>query len=205
MDAALPRYRGPERRVATEKRYRGVERRARPEQAVGTTRRQDVPRTAQGMDSRAKFLGHPLHQQLVVFPVGLLATAVVFDVVYLLGGGPTMAVVSFWMIVAGLVGGALAVPFGIIDWMAIPEGTRAKSVGAIHGMGNFTVMLLFLLSALVRVNDAAEPLSMALGLSFAGGALALVTAWLGGELVSRLGVGVSAEAGLDAPSSLRKR
>jgi hypothetical protein len=32
--------------------------------------------------------------------------------------------------------------------------------------------------------------------------LALVTAWLGGELVERLGVGVDEGAGLDAPSSL---
>lgn len=195
MDTALPRYTGPERRVSTA-RFHGVERRVALKGTAGS---------AHGMESRAKFLGHPVHQQLVVFPVGLLATAVVFDLIYLFGGSPTMAIVSFWMIVAGLVGGALAVPFGIIDWLAIPEGTRAKSVGAIHGMGNFTVMLLFLLSALIRINDQAEPLQMALGLSITGGVLALATAWMGGELVSRLGVGVSSDAGLDAPSSLRKR
>jgi uncharacterized membrane protein len=28
------------------------------------------------MDSRAKVLGHPIHQMLIVFPLGLLATAV---------------------------------------------------------------------------------------------------------------------------------
>ena len=27
------------------------------------------------MDSRAKLLGHPIHQMLIVFPLGLLATA----------------------------------------------------------------------------------------------------------------------------------
>ena len=30
-----------------------------------------------------KFLGHPVHQMLIVFPLGLLATAVVFDLIYL--------------------------------------------------------------------------------------------------------------------------
>lgn len=35
-----------------------------------------------------------------------------------------------------------------------------------------------------------------------GGALALVTAWLGGELVYRLRVAVDDDAHLDAPSSL---
>ena len=39
-------------------------------------------------------------------------------------------------------------------------------------------------------------------LSFAGIALALVTGWLGGELVERLGVGVDEGANLNAPSSL---
>jgi hypothetical protein len=31
------------------------------------------------MDSRADLLAHPIHQMLIVFPVGLLAMAVVFD------------------------------------------------------------------------------------------------------------------------------
>jgi uncharacterized membrane protein len=44
---------------------------------------------------------------------------------------------------------------------------------------------------------------LALVLSFGGAALATVTAWLGGELVSKLGVGVYSDAGVDAPSSLR--
>ena len=39
-------------------------------------------------------------------------------------------------------------------------------------------------------------------ISFCGVALALVTAWLGGELVDRLGVGVSPNAHLNARSSL---
>ena len=40
-------------------------------------------------------------------------------------------------------------------------------------------------------------------LSFGGVALATVTGWLGGELVSRLGVGVDDGANLNAPSSLQ--
>jgi len=39
-------------------------------------------------------------------------------------------------------------------------------------------------------------------LSFAGAALALFTGWLGGELVTRLGVGVYADANPNAPTSL---
>jgi hypothetical protein len=49
------------------------------------------------------------------------------------------------------------------------------------------------------------PSAGALVLSFAGLLLALVTGWLGGELVDRLGVGVDDGANLDAPSSLSGR
>ncbi|MDB5889817.1 MAG: hypothetical protein JWP47_648 [Polaromonas sp.] len=191
MPATLPRYSGPERRTSSHN-YPGVERRSASRLM------------AQGTESRAKFLGHPLHQQLVVFPLGLLATAVIFDVIYLISEAPVMAVVSFWMIVAGLVGGIIATPFGLWDWMEIPEGTRAKTVGMVHGIGNVAVMALFLLSVLGRINDEAAPPAFAFALAWAGGALALITGWLGGELVSRLGIGVSPDAGPDASSSLRK-
>jgi uncharacterized membrane protein len=158
------------------------------------------------MESRAKFLGHPVHQMLVVFPLGLLATAVVFDIVYLLSELPVMAAVSYWMMAAGLLGALVAAPFGLVDWLAIAPGTRAKKIGKLHGIGNGIVSVLFLGSWLLRgANEAYEPGALGYVLSFAGAALALVTAWLGGELVSRLGVGVSDRAGLDAPSSLDDR
>jgi uncharacterized membrane protein len=157
------------------------------------------------MEPKAKLLGHSVHQMLIVFPLGLLATAVVFDVVHLTTEGPMFAAVAWWMIVAGLVGGAVAAPFGLIDWLAVPSGTRAKAIGAMHGLGNVAVLGLFLASALLRNGPDASPPIAALVLSFGGAALATVTAWLGGELVARLGVGVYNDAGVDAPSSLRHR
>jgi uncharacterized membrane protein len=33
------------------------------------------------VESRAKLLGHPVHPMLIVFPLGLLATAVIFDII----------------------------------------------------------------------------------------------------------------------------
>ena len=154
------------------------------------------------MESRAKLLGHPAHQMLIVFPLGLLATAVIFDVVFLASGMPEMATVAYWLIAAGLIGALVAAPFGTIDWTAIPPGTRAKRIGAMHGIGNVIVSLLFLASWVLRPEPPAEPGTLALVLSFAGAGLAMVTGWLGGELVDRLGVGVSEGANLDAPSSL---
>ena len=68
-----------------------------------------------------------MHPMLIVFPRGLLATAVIFDVIYLAGGDETMAIVSYWMILAGIIGGLIAAPFGWIDWLAIPRGTETVS------------------------------------------------------------------------------
>jgi uncharacterized membrane protein len=50
-----------------------------------------------------------------------------------------------------------------------------------------------------------QPPSMAIILSGIAVGLALITGWLGGELVDRLGVGVDEGAHLDAPSSLSGR
>lgn len=157
------------------------------------------------MDSRAKLLGHPIHQMLIVFPLGLLAMAVIFDLLAIALSNGYWSEISYWMIAAGVVTGLLAAPFGFVDWIAIPAGTRAKRIGAIHGGGNVLVVLLFALSWWLRSDDPRTPATVALLLSFAAGGLALVTGWLGGELVDRLGVGVDDGAHADAPSSLRTR
>jgi uncharacterized membrane protein len=154
------------------------------------------------MESRAKLFGHPIHPMLITFPLGLLPTAVIFDVVYLVTGNPRWPELAFWMIAAGVVGALVAAVFGLVDWLAIPTGTRAKRIGLLHGGGNVIVVALFGISWLLRYRSAEVPSTLALALAFVGLALAAVTGWLGGELVDRLGVGVDEGANLDAPSSL---
>jgi uncharacterized membrane protein len=157
------------------------------------------------MESRAKLLGHPVHQMLIVFPLGLLAMAVIFDLFAIGLANGYWSDIAYWMIAAGVVTGLLAAPFGFVDWLAIPAGTRAKRIGAVHGVGNVVVVLLFAASWLFRGDAPTAPPGLALALSFAGGGLALFTGWLGGELVDRLAVGVDDGAHVDAPSSLSKR
>ena len=157
------------------------------------------------MESKAKILGHPAHQMLIPFPFGLLATAVIFDLVYLVWGNPTMATVAHWMIVAGIIGGLVAAPLGLIDYLAIPRNTRARTVGLVHGLGNVVVLLLFAGSWLLRRDAPEAPDTLALVLSFAGFALAGLTGWLGGELVDRHAVGVDDGAHLNSPHSLSGR
>jgi uncharacterized membrane protein len=156
------------------------------------------------MESKAKLFGHPIHPMLIPFPLGLLGMAVLFDLIQLIGGDwVSIARAAYYMIAAGIVAGLLAALFGAIDWLAIPGGTRAKKIAAVHGLGNVVIVVLFAAAWLLRRNDQPDDASgLPIILEIIGLAGALATGWLGGELVNRLGVGVDPGAHLDAPSSL---
>ena len=154
------------------------------------------------MEARAKIFGHAIHPILIVYPLGLLSAAVIFDVIYLVTGNPTWTTVSFWMIAAGIVGGLLAAVFGLIDYLGIPSGTRAARIGLLHGLTNLGVVILFIASWLLRWNSPEVPSTAAFALSFIAVVGAGLGGWLGGELVERLGVGVTPGANLNAPNSL---
>lgn len=126
------------------------------------------------MKARATLFGHPIHQMLIVLPLGLLTGVVIFDVIHLLTGGEQWALIAYWLIPVGVLSGLMAAVFGVLDWS----------------------------SWLLRGEPGVAPGTLALVCSFAGGGLAMMTGWLGGELVNRLGVGVEEGAHLDAPSSL---
>jgi len=157
------------------------------------------------MDARAKLFGHPVHQMLIVFPLGLLATSFFFDIAYLITRRSDLEIVAYWMIFAGVILGLLAALFGFIDWLAIPHNTRARAIGVWHGLGNVVVTLLFAVSWFTRHANPTAPLPTAYYLSGLAFAIALITGWLGGELVDRLSVGVDEGAHLDAPNSLSGR
>jgi uncharacterized membrane protein len=158
------------------------------------------------METKFKLLGHPVHPMLIVFPLGLLSTAVIFDLLYLATGEESLATFAFWAIAAGVVGGLLAAVFGFWDWLGIPGGTRAKSIGLVHGAGNVGVTAIFAISWLLRVDDPSylPDTVLPLILGVIGALIALFTAWLGGELVYRLRVAVDDDANLNASNSLSR-
>jgi uncharacterized membrane protein len=158
------------------------------------------------MESKAKILGHPAHPILIVFPLGLLATSVIFDLIDYFSLLQISPVVGFWMAVSGVIGGLISAPFGFIDWLAIPSETRAKRVGLIHAIVNVLALILFALSIYGRSNNlnyTASTLSVIL--SVLGLFVALVGGWFGGELVHRLDVSNDPEANLNASNSLWAR
>jgi uncharacterized membrane protein len=142
---------------------------------------------------------------LIVFPLGLLTMAAIFDIIYICTHNGHCADVSYWMIASGIIGGLIAAVFGVIDWVGIPKGTRAKYIGLIHGISNVVVVILFIISWFIRRPNPAAPGMTAMVLGWIGIVIALFAGWLGGELVYRLNVGVDRGANLDAPNSLSGR
>lgn len=155
------------------------------------------------MESKNKLFGHPIHPMLIVIPLGLFISVMIFDTVFLIQGNPMLPTVSFFNISVGIIGGLLAAVFGYLDWMLIPVNTRAKSIGVWHGIGNVVVVVMFSISWWLRnLNLDFAPSTLALVFSYSAIALGLVTTWLGGELVFRMSVGVDRDAHLDASNSL---
>ncbi len=158
------------------------------------------------MESRAKFLGHPVHQMLIPLPAGLFIVAVILDVIDAFVKASWIPTVTFWNLALGVVSALVAAVFGLVDWTKIPSGTRAKRVGALHGLGNGIAVVLFAAAVWLRAGVPDQRAAVgALTLELVAFVLLGVTAWLGGELVDRLGVGVDDGAHLNAPSSLRAK
>jgi uncharacterized membrane protein len=158
--------------------------------------------------TRVNFLGHPVHVMLMPLPIGLLSSTAALDAIDLVRGGGALARASSVNLIGGLASGAVAGLFGAIDYLSsVPRRTRAKRLGAAHGIGNLTALALFGTSLGLRLARRgglrARPPRAATLLEIAGAAILVGTAWLGAEMVNRLGVGVYEGAGPDAPSSLR--
>lgn len=158
------------------------------------------------MKARATLLGHPIHQMLVVVPLGLWTMAVIFDVITVFRPSENLSIASYWNIVAGCIAAVVAATFGLIDWTKIPAGTRAKRIGVMHALTNVGVLILFVIAVGMRYDEPSyvattAPFVIEL-IAFALGGLG---GWLGGELVDRLGIGVYEGAHPNAPSSLSGR
>lgn len=155
------------------------------------------------MDSRVKVLGHPVHQILVPMPIGLLVGSVGMDLWGWSRDDPSWTVAAHRMMGVGILAGMGAAPFGTIDWLSLPADTRAKRVGAVHGGSALAALALFAGSWWLRRNEPDDPPLAARLLSLAAVGVLSLTTWFGGELVARLGVGVSRTAHLNAPNSIR--
>ncbi len=152
------------------------------------------------MDSRLRIAGQAVQPVLVMFPLGLFAMAVLFDLAEVMGAPQIIGQLAYWNIVAGLIGGVLAALAGAVDVMLARAGSRAKRIGVLQGLMNMGVLILFAVLLMVRMRT---PDRVAGGGLFVVELLALAAAvyaaWYGGELVNRRPSPVPAPSGRPAP------
>jgi uncharacterized membrane protein len=144
--------------------------------------------------SRAAIAGHPIHPMLVPFPIAFLVGALVVDVVFASTGNVFWAEAGFWLLAAGIVMGALAAVFGLVDFLSLAR-VRALNAAWMHFLGNGAAMVLAIWNLAQRWGDPATGASgLGIALSAIVVAILLVTGWLGGELSYRYRIGVMSEA-----------
>ncbi len=135
------------------------------------------------------FGGHPLHPQLIAFPLGLLPFSFVMDAMHALTGEQKYADTAYHTMVGGFIGGAAAGAAGAVDYFSIPPGTRSSKTATIHAALNIGVMGLYGLNLLLRGRDR-RPGPLGVLLSAIGTAGLVASGWYGGELVYELGMRV---------------
>lgn len=142
------------------------------------------------LQSKASIKGHPLHPMLVPFPIASFTGALATDIAYWRTADIMWSNFSAWLIMAGLVTGALAAITGLIDF-ASRRAIRAQRPAWPHAIGNTVAMLLSLVNILVHSRDGwTSVIPTGLILSAIVVLILLVTGWLGGSLVYRHRVGV---------------
>lgn len=134
------------------------------------------------------WLGHPLHPAMTDIPIGCWTSSIVLD----LAGMERGADIT---LKAGTIGALGAAVTGAAQWQDLQELDAPRRLGALHAVLNITATGLYAASWVLRDRGARGPGIVA---STTGFALASASAWIGGDLTYRLGIGVSRVAFGDA-------
>jgi uncharacterized membrane protein/nitrite reductase/ring-hydroxylating ferredoxin subunit len=137
------------------------------------------------MRSRASIKSHPLHPMLVAFPIGLLVTSFIFDLISRWRDMPSLAAAAWYCIVAGLIGGAIAAIPGVIDlFSVIPRNSSGRTRGYQHAILNVLMLIAFISVAAYRGGPTVAD-NTSLIISAVGVVLIGISGWLGATLVYR--------------------
>jgi uncharacterized membrane protein len=130
---------------------------------------------------------------LVPIPIGCWILSFACDRAFVLGAGAThWATVSFWSMLAGILGAIAAAIPGVLDMLSL-NGTP-KKIALTHMGLNIAIVLLYAMNFGMRVNGGAIE-GLPLAFSIAAIVLLAVSGWLGGQMVYVHRVGVDDAGG----------
>lgn len=131
-----------------------------------------------------RFLFHPL---VVHFPVALWLTSFLFDLVHARTGESFYATASRYLIGLGLLGAAVAIVTGFVDYVPlVAEGVGAAFINQhrTHSILAYTSAVVYGMIFVVRWRGRGRAASRGryLAMAAVGAALIAATGYLGGEL-----------------------
>ena len=134
--------------------------------------------------------GQPVHSVLAQFPTVCFALTLITDIVYWRTSYLMWQEFSSWLLLAGLIFGALALVAGAIDFM-FGSAVRAERPAWPHAIGGVVVLALASLNSLAHARDGwIAVVPWGLILSVATVIAVVVSNWLGRAFVLHYGVGV---------------
>jgi uncharacterized membrane protein len=140
--------------------------------------------------STASVAGHPIHPMLVPFPIVCFIGAWLTDIAYANTYDPAWATSSSWLLTVGLIMAVFAVIAGAIDYFS-DSPIRSYPAAKVHVIGNIVALVLTIINAFVHSRDGyTSVVPTGITLSTIVVVILGVTAWTGGTLVYRHGVGV---------------
>lgn len=142
------------------------------------------------------WLGHPLHPVLTDVTIGAWVLGAFFDGLSLLTRSHHTRKTADDLTTLGVITSVPTAIAGMADYSTIKQ--KAAGHGLLHGLLNSTALVLYVLSLRARKNNR-----RGLGLLLSTTALGVMTgsAWLGGEMVYRLRVGVNHNEPTDKPGN----
>lgn len=138
------------------------------------------------------WLEHPLHPLLTDVPVGAWTVTLLLYVAVLFFGIRGIGIAIGLAMGLGILAALAAIATGLMDWMDVDP--TELSVGLVHGIINITGTILFVVSWLMLYTsnwDATIPNFIP---ALAGYVVIALGAFLGGELVFRLGTMINRNA-----------
>src|SRR5437588_116818 len=113
----------------------------------------------QKMNSKVKFMNHPIHPMLIVFPIAFYTATFASFIAYQASMNVFWFQVGYVCNIAGVITALLAAIPGFIDWaIGIPSKHEAKRVGLVHMSLNVIALLLFAINAWVLSGQFNESL-----------------------------------------------
>lgn len=137
--------------------------------------------------------GHPLHPMTVHFPIAFYLLGTLLTLGYLWRGQADYERFGYWSFILSWLAAIVASLVGLIDQnqLEIDDPRRSNVNNHITAGVAFIIINGLLVYTRFRWSNALSRFPWRyLGLMALGLATVLATAWLGGELVYRLGVGV---------------